>query len=79
MKTIMDAVNDLRADLNNSYFFCGNETNIIYDHDEPGFIAMIPEYSDKRIRDNTDESADFVCTVEEFTALVKECENNFGE
>lgn len=68
MKTIMDAVNDLQGDLNNSYEYAGNETGLLYISDK--YLAFIDFYGD---------DPRVICTTKDFKELVKECENNFGQ
>ena len=62
----MDAVNELKGDLGNSFRFKGNETHLVQGVGTLVSIDFKP----------TDE--ELICTIEQFNTLVQECITNFG-
>ena len=66
MKTVMDAVNELKGDLGNSFHFKGNETHLVQGVGALVSVDFKP----------TDEES--ICTIEQFNTLAQECMTNFG-
>ena len=73
MKTVWDAVNELKGDLSNSYnLYDGGETHIFVEVSS-GRIGTV--YVVHKLHSNYKA----ICTVEEFNELVAEMSNNFGK
>tara|TARA_R110001583_G_scaffold109400_1_gene258098 strand:- start:8541 stop:9716 length:1176 start_codon:yes stop_codon:yes gene_type:complete len=70
-KTVWDAVNELRGDLNNTYMFDADDIYLFYCNDGSDYICSysVEEGDDKKI----------VCSIDEFKALVEGMMNNFGD
>ena len=59
MKTTMDAINDLRGDLNNSNLLVWNGVNLIFsDGKYYTTVSLLKEFA-----------SDFVCPIEEFNEI----------
>lgn len=69
MIKIIDAINDLKGDLNNSFKYQGDEDSLYYKPLSDIYVANNcgPSWKDE-----------FICTTKDFNESVKECKNNFG-
>jgi hypothetical protein len=69
MKTIMDAVNDLRGDLSNSFLFSGSDNHLYFIKEDDAWVAF-----EDRI-ENSASRYEYVCHVDDFEVLVHELQN----
>jgi hypothetical protein len=72
MKTVIDAVNELKGEVSNSWGFNAKSDKFLFW--DLSWVYYICGYS---IHDYTD--VDYICTVDEFNDLVSQMETNFGE
>lgn len=70
MKTIMDAVNELKADLDNTYMLSLRDTQVYYCKDDNDYVCGTGGCSAIKNR---------VCSIFEFIELVSQLETNFGK
>jgi hypothetical protein len=74
MKTVIDAVNELKGDLNNSWKYKSGIDNFIFVKSDTGMIVAYPE-----MERGFPDQFKYICTNKEFLATVAECETNFGK
>ena len=75
-KTIIDAVNELKGDLDNSWLY-----SHVSNKDDRKYIAFRVTGCDYRCYpfNHSSKQFQYICTIEEFNDLVSQMETNFGE